>query len=79
VLVGAAVLAAEGGIEKALELLALVLCHPASWQLVKDRALPLVAELEAELPPEAAAAARERGRARDLDTTVAELLAELKE
>ena len=33
----------------------------------------------ATLPPEAVAAAQERGRARDLKATVAELLAELGE
>jgi hypothetical protein len=37
----------------------------------------LIAELEAELSPDVVAAARERGRARDLEVTVAELLVEL--
>lgn len=45
----ATLLAAEGEKERALELLALVLHHPVSWQWTKDRAAPLVAELEAEL------------------------------
>jgi hypothetical protein len=58
--------------EGALELLALILCHPASWPWAKDRAAPLVAQLEAELPPDVVAAAQERGRARDLEVTVAE-------
>jgi hypothetical protein len=58
---------------------ALILHHPASWQWSKDRAAPLVAELEAELSPDAVAAARERGQGRDLDGTVAELLVELAE
>jgi len=75
----AALLAAEGEKERALELLALVLHHPTSWQWAKDRAAPLIAELEAELPPDAVVAAKERGRARDLDATVAELLVELGE
>jgi len=67
VLVGAAsLLAVEGRKESALGLLALVLHHPASWQLTRDQAAALVAELAAELPPEAVAAAQERGRARDL-------------
>jgi predicted ATPase len=79
ILVGiAALLAAEGEEERALELLALVLHHPTSWQWTKDRAAPLAAELEAELPPEVVAAARDRGQARDLDATVEELLAELR-
>jgi predicted ATPase/DNA-binding SARP family transcriptional activator len=75
-LVGTArLLAAEGEQEEAAELLALVLHHSASWQWAKDRAAPLAAELEAELSPDTLAAAQERGRARDLETTVAELLA----
>jgi len=72
-----ALLGAEGEREKALELLALGLHHPLSWQWVKDRAAPLIAELEAELPLDVAAAARERGRTHDLGATVAELLDEL--
>jgi hypothetical protein len=47
--------------------------------MAKDQAAPLVAELEAELPPDAVAAAWERGRSRDLDATVQELLLELAE
>ena len=79
-LVGAAsLMAAEGRKESALELLALVLYHPASWQLTRDQAAALVAELAAELPPEAAAAAQERGRARALEATMAELLVELRD
>jgi predicted ATPase/DNA-binding SARP family transcriptional activator len=66
----------EGQKERALELLALVLHHPSTWQWTKDRAAPLVAELQAELSPELFVAAQERGRARDLDTTMKKLLAE---
>jgi predicted ATPase/class 3 adenylate cyclase len=78
VLVGiAGLLAAEGETVRAVELLALVLEHRSSWQWVKDRASALIAELESKLPPDVAAAAWERGRARDLDATVAELLVEL--
>jgi tetratricopeptide (TPR) repeat protein len=73
----ARVLAKEGEEERALELLALVVNHRFSWQMAKDQAAPLIAELQAELPPDAAAAAWERGQARDLDATVAELLVEL--
>jgi hypothetical protein len=58
-----------------LELLTLVLHHPTSWQSTRDQAAALVAELAAELPPEAVVAAQERGQARDLRATVAELLA----
>jgi predicted ATPase len=79
-LVGVArVLAKQGDKEKALELLALVMNHRFSWQMAKDQAAPLIAELEAELPPDTAAVAQERGQARDLDATVQELLAELGE
>jgi tetratricopeptide (TPR) repeat protein len=73
------VLAKEGESERALELLALVMTHRMSWQMAKDQAAPLIEELKAELPPEAVAAAWERGQARDLDATVAELLVELGE
>ena len=73
----ATLLTAEGEKERALELLALVLHHPVSWQWTKNRAAPLVAELEAELSPEVVAAAQARGQARDLEATVAELLADL--
>ena len=78
-LVGTAILlAAEGERERALELLALALHHPASLQWAKDRATSLVTELEAELSPDVAAAALERGRTRDLEATVAKLLDELE-
>ena len=73
----AALLAEQGDKEKALELLALVTNHRFSWQWAKDQATPLIAELEAELPAGVVAAAWERGQARDLDGTVAELLDEL--
>jgi tetratricopeptide (TPR) repeat protein len=62
--------------ERALELLALVLSHPASAQECKDRAARLQVELRADLPPEVVEEAQERGRARGLDTTVAELLSD---
>lgn len=56
--------------EGALELLALVPHHPVSWLWAKDRVAPLIAELEAELSPDVVAAAWERVRARDLESTV---------
>ncbi len=62
---------------QALELLTLVIHHPASWQMYKDQAVRLVAELATGLPPQVVAAAQERGVARDLWATAAELLAEL--
>jgi serine/threonine protein kinase/Tfp pilus assembly protein PilF len=62
--------------ERSLELLALVLSHPASDQEIKDRAGPLQTRLAAELPPEVVEAAQTRGRALDLRGTVAVLLDE---
>jgi hypothetical protein len=73
----AALVAAEGEEELAVELLAVVFHHPQRWQWAKDQAAPLVARLEAELAPEVVAAAEARGRVRDLETTATELLAEL--
>ncbi|MBE7553081.1 MAG: tetratricopeptide repeat protein [Anaerolineales bacterium] len=58
-----------------VELLTLVRHHPASWQVFRDRAGRLLAELEAELPPEVAAA-RERGKTRPLAEVVTEIIGE---
>jgi predicted ATPase len=74
----AALLAAEGHREGALELLGLILHHRASAQWTRDRAATLVTDLQVELPSEVVAAALERGQARDLEATVAELLVELE-
>jgi len=78
-LVGLAHLSAEeGDPDQAVELLALAFHHPASAQVMKDRAQDLLTRLESELPPEAFAEAMERGRARDLEATVQGLLSELE-
>ncbi len=61
---------------KALELLALVIGHPAPWQAIKDRAARLQAQLEADLPPEVVTAAQERGKSRPLAEVVAEMVGE---
>jgi hypothetical protein len=45
---------------------------------MKTLAPSLRVELTAQLPPEVVAVAQARGRARELETTVAELLAELE-
>jgi predicted ATPase/DNA-binding SARP family transcriptional activator len=63
--------------KQAAELLTLVLHHPASSQETKDRAACLLAELEAQLPPQAVASAQERGRTRTLEAVVAEILKRL--
>jgi predicted ATPase/DNA-binding SARP family transcriptional activator len=66
----------QGVKEQALELLALILHHPASMQLSKDKAAHLLAELAAELPLTAVVAAREHGQVRALQEIVADLLTE---
>jgi hypothetical protein len=64
----------EAKLEKALEILALVVQHRATWQVYKDKAARLLAELETGLPPEVVAAAQERGKTRTLEEVVAEIL-----
>jgi tetratricopeptide (TPR) repeat protein len=59
-----------------LELLAIVIGHPAPWQPIKDRAARLQAQLEADLPPEVVTAALERGKSRPLAEVVAEIMGE---
>jgi DNA-binding SARP family transcriptional activator/predicted ATPase len=58
---------------EAMELLALLIQHRATWQLFRDRALRLQAELSATLPADLAAAAIERGRRRTVIDVVAEI------
>jgi len=67
-------LIAKGDPEQAAELLGLVLHHPATHQMDRDRAQRLLSELESELSSEVLAAATARGRERDLDEVVAEIL-----
>jgi predicted ATPase len=64
-------------LERAAELCAFVLAHPASEKPTQDMAAARLAELEAKLPPPALAAARARGQAAQLEVVVAELLGEL--
>ncbi|MBI4315223.1 MAG: tetratricopeptide repeat protein [Chloroflexi bacterium] len=74
-LVSAAVLLArqeERG--RAAEVAALVCHHAAANRETKDRAEKLLVELEAQLPAPVMAAAQERGRARQLEEVVAEIL-----
>jgi len=64
VLVGLATLEAQAGAaERAIELLALALQHPAGTQRTRDQARRLLAELVSGLPPEVVAAAQARGQA----------------
>jgi tetratricopeptide (TPR) repeat protein len=74
-LAGSAHLSARTGEpERAVELLALVRNHPASTQACKDRAARLLVELRADLPLQVFETALERGQARELEETVADLL-----
>ena len=66
--------AAEGDVLRAVELLAFAVAHPATSHRVRQPMARLLAELEAELPAEQFAAAAARGRARELDEVVAELI-----
>jgi tetratricopeptide (TPR) repeat protein len=72
--------AAQGKPEGAVELLALILRHPASHQVrwlegrIRDSAKSLLAELEGELPPQAYAAALERSQGLDLDGAIDRLV-----
>jgi DNA-binding SARP family transcriptional activator/predicted ATPase len=75
----ALLLADRGEAERAVELYALASRYPyignsRFWEDIAGKPLAAVA---ATLPPEVVTAARERGRARDLEATVAELLIEL--
>jgi len=70
----------RGEVERAIELYALAMRYPAAansryWE---DVAGKHIAALAATLSPAVVAAAQERGRARDLEATVAELLMELE-
>jgi hypothetical protein len=70
-------LAQEGHGERAAELAALALHHPRSHVEVTKRARGLLDELETVLPPDLCAAAQVRGKARDLDAAMKDLLAGL--
>jgi tetratricopeptide (TPR) repeat protein len=78
---GLALLAAdEGEAGRAVELYALATRHPlvSNSRWFEAVAGNHIAAVAATFPPDAVAAARERGRARDLEATVAELLVELE-
>ncbi|MBI5959009.1 MAG: tetratricopeptide repeat protein [Chloroflexi bacterium] len=67
----ASLLAQTGEPEQALELLALVIEHPATWAVTRERAVRLLADYSALVPEEARQAALDRGRR----MTVEEVLA----
>jgi hypothetical protein len=68
----------RGEREEAVELLALALCQRTFFGWIEYAADRLLDELRAQLSPAVFAAASERGRARDLEETMSELLAELE-
>jgi tetratricopeptide (TPR) repeat protein len=59
---------------RALELLAIVLGHPATWQPIKDRAARLQAEIEAGLARDNTTTATAPGQSRPLEEVVTEML-----
>jgi DNA-binding SARP family transcriptional activator/predicted ATPase len=75
----ALLLADRGEVERAVELYALASRYPyvGNSRYWEDIAGKPIAAVAATLPPEVVTAARERGQARDLEATVAELLIEL--
>jgi predicted ATPase len=75
----ALLLADQGEKERAVELYALASRYPlvANSRWFEDVVGNHIAAVAATLPPDVVAAAQERGRARDLEATVAKLLAEL--
>jgi hypothetical protein len=76
----ALLLADQGEKEWAVELYALASRYPivANSKWYEDIVGKHIEAIAATLPPDVVAAAQERGRARDLDATVAELLVELE-
>ncbi|RMF29683.1 MAG: hypothetical protein D6759_13410 [Chloroflexi bacterium] len=61
------VLKREGKVERALELLALPLNHPATEAWVREKADALFRELSSQLPPTTVAVLQERGKAKTLE------------
>jgi tetratricopeptide (TPR) repeat protein len=77
----ALLLADQGEVERAVALYGLASRYPlvANSRWFEDIAGKRIAAVAATLPPDVVTAAQERGRARDLEATVAELLVELAE
>jgi ATP/maltotriose-dependent transcriptional regulator MalT len=67
----------SGSSDYGVETLAFTVRHPTSERETRDRAQRLLQRYEAQLAPEAFAAATQRGHTGDLDATVASLLAVL--
>jgi DNA-binding NarL/FixJ family response regulator len=64
----------QGRKERAVELLTLSFLHPASSRITSEQIVGLLAELEADLPSDVYADARERGGRLKLETVIAEPL-----
>jgi hypothetical protein len=69
----AELMAKEGHPDKAFQLLALILRHPASEQATQKQAGQLFASLTALLSPQERAAAEQAAQAISLETVIAEL------
>ena len=72
-------LVAQGQKEQAVEIITLILHHPATMQYNREIASVMLTELKAELAPDVYVAAIERGKARDLEATARELIAAFSE
>jgi len=75
---GIAALLARMDAKRTVELAALSRHHASSTVEIKGRAQDVLDSLRANLPPAAFASAEKRGRSRDLETTLADLLASLE-
>jgi predicted ATPase/transcriptional regulator with XRE-family HTH domain len=60
--------------QQAVEILSLALNHPSTIEWYKNKAIHLLAELEAELPSQVAAAAREQGQTQTIEEMVAKIV-----
>ncbi|HEY3231653.1 MAG TPA: hypothetical protein VGJ87_20660, partial [Roseiflexaceae bacterium] len=70
----ATLLVKVGGTARALELLHLIIDHPAATMEAQNRAKHLLAELASRIPPQVIAAAKEPGKTRTVEVVAAELL-----
>ncbi len=73
------ILVTTGDHELALELAVMAANWPALWKWQEKEISNLIIELESDLPPQVAAAARQRGRQRNFAATIDELIAAWKE
>ncbi len=74
----ASILAAEGQLERAAELLSFAHDYPISQHFMRQQAARALANVKQQLPPDVYATAVERGKTLQFDNVVAQLLAELQ-